>query len=282
MRRGLAAVLLLGLAARAVGAQEPILLRANRAIGLVTRYRSDMDTWMRTPLLASADTSLPTVHVTMHSTRTVLSADSGVFLVGTLIDSSHFDMPAVTALAPQLAQSGDFLRGLRTETRSDTNGKGQATRVVAAPNMPNNLPTLIRGVQSLALTGMRLTSFTLPDHPIGPGATWSDTVSIELASSLNVAVEFVEGGGRSLGTFTLERFEQRDGRRIAIITSAGRISGSGGDAGASATLVVTARARYDFDVAAGTIVHAQMDLEGPLSTRYGVIPTRMHLVMQVL
>jgi hypothetical protein len=280
MRGRAVALLALGLATSAAQAQEPILLR-RLATGALTHYRTEMDTWMRTALLASADTTLPTVHVTMFTTGSVVSADSGMLVTAIGIDSSRIEMPGVRAFAPQLMPSGDYLRGLRTVTRSDSLGRTLATRVTEAPPLPGNLPALIRGVQSLALTSIRLTMFTLPQERVLPGDTWTDSLSYTLTADQAVAPSLVAGGGRSVASFRLERVESRGGSQVAVIASTADIKAAAETPGASATLLITATAQFDFDVTAGLLVSARMDFSGPLATRMGIIPTRVHLTQRM-
>jgi hypothetical protein len=267
---------LLALAAPAAGAQEPVVLRVSVRPDTV-HYRYDADIWMRSPLLPSGDTSLPTVRITMHSTRTAQPGDSGTVLIAVTIDSSRLDMPAVRAVAPQFAQAGDYLRGMRTITTADSLGRALRTRVTSAPNLPLGMPVLIRGIQSLALAGLRLTTFAVPPDPVGPGDMWSDSLQFVIAADSGVAPEMVQGTGRSTASFRLDRLEDRGGSRIAVVSSTARSAAVVADPRASGTLILVGDALFDFDVARGRVLRASVNLAGPLVTRRGDIPTRMRL-----
>ena len=273
-------LLLLGCAASAAAAQEPLLLRINPAAGQIMHYRTDVDAWLNTPLLPQGDPALPTFRIALFTNRTATHPDSGMIIFTDVTDSSRFEMPRIRDVQPQLAASGDYMRGMRTETLVDQRGRSVSTRVLTAPAMPQDLPVLIRGMQSLALTGQRLSTFNFPDRAISPGDTWTDSVRYDLGGDQSIAPALVTGGGAGLANFRFERLEQRGAVQVAVLSATGRVSAGAQDVVASSTLVVSATAQMDIDVATGLVLRSQMDMQGPMASRLGTIPVRIRLVMQ--
>lgn len=280
-RRGLVPLvtLILG-AATAAAAQEPVLLRINPVVGQILRYRTDVEAWLTTQLLPQGDPALPTFRIALFTNRTATHPDSALVIFTDVTDSSRFEMPRIRDVQPQLAPAGDYMRGMRTETLVDPRGRSVSTRVVLAPAMPPDLPVLIRGMQSLALTGQRLSTFSYPEHPVRPGDTWTDSVTYDLGADQSVAPALVTGGGAGLATFRFERVEQRGAVRVAVLSATARISAGAQDVVASSTLFVTATAQMDIDMATGAVLRSQMEMSGPMATRLGTIPVRLRLVMQ--
>lgn len=272
---------LLGLAS-IVQAQEPVLLRLNPYGGLDTaRFRTEVETWLSTPLLPQGDAALPTFRVGLYSTRIVTRNDS-VVVFADLTDSSRFDMPRIRDVQPQLATSGDFLRGLRTETRLDPRGRTLSTRITAAPGVPSDLPVLIRGMQSLAIAGLRLSTLSLPGEPVSPGDMWTDSVRFDLGADAGLAPSFITGGGAGLATFRFDALEMRAGARVAILTAVAQINIAGQDPGAATSAMLAATARMEVLVETGRVIRSLVEMSGPMASRVGTIPVRLRLSMQEL
>ncbi|HEY2805101.1 MAG TPA: hypothetical protein VGI92_04505, partial [Gemmatimonadales bacterium] len=67
MKSAVSTLLLLGLAATAARAQQaPVQLRYSTAGGRSLRYRTDVDAWLRSPMIPSVDTVQPTVRITLY------------------------------------------------------------------------------------------------------------------------------------------------------------------------------------------------------------------------
>jgi hypothetical protein len=267
----------------AAQAQETVLLRFSPVINQTTRFRTEVDGWLRTPLMPTGDTSMPAVHITLYSTRTTDPRDSlGRYVFIDLTDSSRYDMPAMRALQPQLASTGDLLRGMRTKTTMDPSGRGLLTRVLETPNMPQDLPVLVKGIQSLAVTTIRLAMFSLPEGPTRVGDTWSDSLHYDQSGSSGLQQSMVTAGGVGVANYRLERIETRGGARIAVISTVARVNAGAQEPGQAATLLVTATGQMDFNVDTGTLARSQMDLAGNMATRIGLIPVRIRMAMQAL
>lgn len=274
---------LLAACAHTAQAQEAVTLRFSPVINQTTRYRTEVDGWLRTPLMPVGDTSMPAVHITMHSTRTTDPLDSlGRYVFIDRTDSSRYDMPAMRALQPQLATTGDLLRGMRTQTTMDRQGRGLLTRVLETPNMPQDLPVLVKGIQSLAVTTIRLAMFSLPEGPVRPGDTWSDSLHYDQSASAGLQQSLVTAGGVGIANYRFERVETRGGVRIAVISTVARVNAGAQEPGQAATLQVTASGQMDFNIDAGTLARSQMDLSGQMATRIGLIPVRIRMAMQAL
>jgi hypothetical protein len=279
-----AVLLALGLAASAASAQQPpVLLRFNGTVNRTVRYRTEVDAWVRSPLLPAGDTAMPTMHILLWSVRTTDRPDSSgriVFIDRT--DSSHYDMPAIRAAMPEMATSGDLMRGMRTETRLDERGRGLTTRVLETPNMPQDLPVLVKGIQGLAVTTIRLGLFSLPDRPVEPGDTWNDSLRYDQQGAAGLQQTLVTAAGVGYATYRLERIETRAGQRVAVITSVAQINAGAQEPGQAASLQVSATATMDFNIDTGTLIRSQMDLSGPMATRVGVVPVRVRTALQAL
>lgn len=265
----------------ALQAQEPVLLRLTPRHGEVTRYRADLDAWLRTPLFASADSTQPTAHVTSFLTRIITSPDSQRIELTDHTDSSSFDFPAFRNMMPP-GGSGDVMRGMRTVTRLDARARSVATMVVEAPNLPATMPALIRGVQGLSVAVARLATVSLPDHPVRPGDTWTDSVTFDLANTPGLGAVSVQGAGAGLATMRFERVEQRAGARIAVITAVATANAGAGDASQSASLAISATSTVDLDLDAGRFIRSETLLAGPMVTRLGVIPVRVRMTLHAL
>lgn len=281
LRRLLPIVLLASAAAAA--AQEPVQLRFSTRVNQSVRYKTDVDAWVRSPLLPAGDTALPTAHITMYSIRTIGLPDSAgriEFIDRT--DSSSYDMPAVRAYAPTMATGGDLLRGMRSSTTMDRSGSGLVTRVLETPNMPQDLPVLVKGIQGLAVTSIRMSMFSLPSAPIRVGDTWNDSLRYEQTTATGLQQTLLSAGGRGYATYRLERVENRAGTRVAVISAIATVVAGAEEPGQSASMQVSATAQMDFDIDAGVLIRSQMDLSGPMSTRIGLIPVRVRMAMQAL
>jgi len=260
---------------------QTVLLRLAPPQGQVTRYQADLDAWLITPLLPASDTAQPTVHVTSFLTRIVTSRDSQRLEFTEHTDSSRLDFPAMRSFMAQGGQ-GDVLRGMRTVTRMDSRGRQVATMVVEAPNLPAGMPTLIRGVHGLVIAVARLATVGLPEHPVSPGDTWTDSLSFDMGNTPGMDMMSVQGAGSGLATIRFERIEQRHGARIAVLTAVANATAGAGDVNASATLSVSATSTLDLDLDSGRFVRGETRLSGPMVTRLGVIPVRLIMVIRAL
>src|SRR5262249_15269801 len=159
------------------GAQDTASLRLRPPIGQRTAYHSELAAWLDTPLLPPSDSATATMTLAWDLHRLVEASDSSDVTWLDIVDTSTFDMPAVRRTMPELGLAGDVLRGLRMRTRVTRTGRELSTEVLDAPALPPELPVLLRGLVSLAITSSRLTTFAVPDHAVRPGETWTDSVS---------------------------------------------------------------------------------------------------------
>jgi hypothetical protein len=258
-------------------AQEPVLLRLKPASNEVQRFRADMDVWLSTPLLAQADTTIPTVHIVSYQTRILTSPDSSHIELTDHTDSSRFDFPGFAGMVPA---GTDALRGMRTLTRMDARGRNMTTMLITAPNLPPGMPSLVRGVQGLIIGIARMATISLAERPVAPGDSWTDSLNFDLANIPGQDVA-LQGSGSGTATIRLERIEQQPGRRVAVLRAFVTATAGGGDAGAAATLNIGATSTLAFDIDAGRFIRSETRLEGPLITRMGMIPVRLHAVLQL-
>jgi len=278
--RGAAAWLLLGLAATPAWAQQaPILLRLKPSSGSV-KYRTDVDAWFTAVALSQGDPALPTVRIAVWATRTTTSDDSGRVVYTDVVDSSRFDLPRIRDVQPQLAPTSDLLRGMRIQTRTDPLGRGVTTRVLVAPNLPPDLPVLIRGAQGLAITGLRLATFSLPAAPARAGDTWTDSLRYQLGADRDLRNMLLTGGGVGEATFRLDRVESRGAARVAVVSAAGQVIAAAQDAATASTMVVSTTSEGELDVDSGRLLRARTEMSGPMATRLGIIPVRLVMVTQ--
>jgi len=268
----------LAVAARAAAAQEPVLLQLRPPVGQSTGYASDVATWVRSPLLAQADTTQPGVRIRMHERRAVIASDSASYTFRDVTDSSSFEIPALAGSMPWLAAAGDMLRGMVTETVVRSGRDAATTRVVSAPPVPPQLPALLRGVVGLAVAGTRLATFAFPAHPVAPGAAWTDTLRYELSRDPAATGEAARGTGIGIVRFRFERLERRDGHAVAIVVATTGGEAAAQEVGASATMTFTGTARLELDLDAALVTRTELDVEGTMVTRSGRIPLRMRLV----
>ena len=124
--------------ASAARAQDAVMLRLNPPVGQVSRYRMEIQSWVRGRML-QADTSLPTLVQIIHVTRTVDSVEGHVRVITTVIDSSRMDAPGMGGMGQLGQMAGDMLRGQAVTTRVDARGRVLSAKVALNPNLP---PTL--------------------------------------------------------------------------------------------------------------------------------------------
>lgn len=258
-------------------AQEPVLLRIKPATSEVQRFRADMDVWLSTPMLASADTNQPTVHITSYLTRILTSPDSTHIELTDHTDSSRFDFPGFAGTMPA---GSDVLRGMRTLTRMDSRGRNMTTMLVTAPNIPPGMPSLVRGVQGLVIGIARMATISLAERAVAPGESWTDSLNFDLANMPGQDVA-LQGSGAGEATIVLERIEQQPGRRVAVLRAVVSATAGGGADAAAATLNISATSTLAFDLDAGRFIRSETRLMGPLVTRMGMIPVRLHAVLQL-
>ncbi len=284
MRDTLVTLCLLGLAALPARAQQaPVQLRFSTASGRSLRYRTDVDAWLRSPMIPAIDTVQPTVKITVFSRRTFTGTDStGRLSFAEFTDSSRVDMPQIRALNPAALPPGDFLRGMRSITTMDVRGRNVSTRVIDTPNMPQDLAPIAHGAEGLATTTLRMAILALPGAPVRPGDSWTDSLRYDEGGAAGLQNSLVTVGGTSRATFRLERIETRGSTRIAVITTIASISAGAAQPGAAAALTISASGHMDLDLNDGVLIQSQMDLVGPMMTRGGLIPVHVHMVMQAL
>jgi len=86
------------------------MLRLDPPVGQVSRYRMEIQSWVRGRML-QADTSLPTLVQIMHITQTVDSLEADARFITTVIDSSRMDAPGMGGMGQPGRMAGDMLRG---------------------------------------------------------------------------------------------------------------------------------------------------------------------------
>jgi hypothetical protein len=280
-RRAAPLVLILAGAATAAPAQDTVSLRLLPPVGQVTSYHTELAAWLESPMLPPPDSATPTVTLSWDMRRLIEAADTSGVTWLDVVDSSSLDMPAVRGGIPQLGLTSDILRGLRMRTRVTRTGGEIATEIVEAPALPPELPLLLRGVVSLAVTSSRLSTFAVPDRPVRPGESWTDSVRYELPRQPERASSIVAGGGVGVGTFCFERLDRRGAGRVAIVRAAATIDAAALETTAPATMRFTGTGRVELDLDGARLASSQLTLAGTMVTRYGAVPTRLRLVRRV-
>ncbi len=203
MHRMTAALALAAAVVSVPAAAQPVRLRFTPPVGQVSHYRSETQSWMRVPGMAT-DTTRPTLTRTMFQTRTVTAAEAGGRVVTTAIDSSVQDLGPMAGMMP----AGDMFKGFTITQHLDSLGEVRSYDVKAPEGAS---PMIAAALQRQG--GQR--PFRLPARRVSPGDTWASADTMELGA----------GGGRSFLdlTYKLERVETRGGSRVATISMTGKL-----------------------------------------------------------
>lgn len=222
---------------------------------------------------APADSLPPAFRLIQFTARTGSQEDGGLVLTD-VTDSSRVETPSSTGA--QLPPPADMLRNLRTLTRLDDRGRSVSTRIQYAPQPTAEGQFMLRAVQPLAVAGIRLSIIGLPEQPVRPGDSWTDSLRFDLAAEGATPGALVTGGGAGSGSYRLERIEARGTSRVAIVTAVGEVRAAG------ATAPIAATARMELDVDTGLLVRSDAELAGPMTTRMGTMPVRVRLSQRAM
>ncbi len=260
-----------------------MFLRYTNAAGRSLRYHTEIEAWLKSPIIPAIDTLQATVTVSLYARWTFSTNDStGTLSFAEFVDSSHVDLPQLRALNPGSVPHGDELRGMRAITRMDTRGRNVTSRVIDAPNLVGDLSQISRGAEGLAIISLRMAVLALPAAPVRPGESWTDSLRYDEAGAVDIQSSLATVGGRGLATFRLERIETRGSSQVAVISTVATINAGASQPGAAAALTISANGRMDFDINQGTLLRSQMDMTGPMMTRGGMIPVHVHLLLTAL
>ncbi len=253
MNRLTAALALAATAAAVPAAAQPVRLRFAPPVGQVSHYRSETQSWMRVPGMAT-DTTRPTLTRTMFQTRTVTAAEAGGRVVTTAIDSSVQDLGPMAGMMP----GGDVFKGFTITQHLDSLGEVRAFDV-KAPEGAN--PMIAAALRRQA--GQR--PFRLPERRVSPGDTWTSADTMDLGA----------GGGRSVLdlTYKLERIETRGGSRVATISMMGKLHGD--SSAASGAVAGEMTGTLVLDLAASRVLRSSTSMSAELRSPSGeVMPMR--------
>jgi hypothetical protein len=217
---------LLAAAASQVQAQA-VRLRFDPPVGQVTRYRTVTRAW------PSGDTTAAPMMTTLYSTRTIQSKSGTDLVVRTVMDSTAVAMPGGGGRTGM----GDMMRGMAIVQHMDLHGRVVSTEVTPPPG----LPPQVAGMMQRSAGANENRGAVMPDRPMSPGSTWTDSVVT------------AAGGGRGgptqvvfIVTYRLERVARSGGSRLATISMRGsRPDGAAGSFSGEMVL----------DLDAGRLVH---------------------------
>jgi hypothetical protein len=202
------ALLALGLTLSAGPVAAQVLLRINPPDGQATRYRLTMEMFMTGGPMASmiTDTSLPVTRMTLHQTRTVTARSGDQVTFRETTDSASIESPAMPQMAQMMEQSAGILRGMVAEQVMTTRGKLVSQRVVNRPARPASPAGPMPGPNA---DNMRM-PVMLPERPVRPGDSWSDTTTIK-------------GDHGTMSMVGKFRFERMEGA-TAVVSTAGSMT----------------------------------------------------------
>jgi len=249
-------------------AQE-VLLRFTPPVGNVVRYRTVTQTWTAG---MSRDTTVPTTQMTMYTTRTVTGMDGTARVVTTVVDSTKNEMPAMGpmgAFAARMAR--DVMRGMSITQKIDERGRILSTEV-----------TPPQGVQGQAAQGAARNTGrigpALPERPVHPGDTWTDTMVSSSSAGRGQQIETT-----ILLTLKLERVEQQAGTRVAIISMNGTVKvDSAGGASRQGMTSGTMTGEVAVALDTGRVTRTTSDFNAVVQTERGTMPLRTRTIMEAL
>ncbi len=246
-RSALAGVLLLGVAGAQAHAQA-VQLKFTPPVGQVTRYRTTNQIW------PSGDTAAAPVVTTLFTTRTIASMDGPNYVVKTTQDSM------VTSQGG--GRGADMMRGMVITQHMDQRGRVLSTEISPPPGLP---PFVASMMQRNAPQSNTRSTAVMPEGPIHPGDTWTDSMvsSASTGRGRPSEVTFVV-------TYKLERVENQGGTRMAVISMQG-----GGQGGPASTI----NGELTVDLDAGRLAHMNSTMTFP---GQGGTPTRTTTTMELL
>jgi hypothetical protein len=248
---------------------QPVLLRFNPPVGNVVHYRAVTQTWTAG---MSRDTTVPTTQMTVYTTRTVTGMDGAARVVTTAVDSTKNEMPGMGPMggfAARLAR--DVMRGMTITQRIDERGRILSSEVTPPQGMQ------AQAAQGAARNTGRVGP-ALPEGPVSPGATWTDTMVSSSAAGRGQQTETT-----ILLTLKLERVEQQAGARVAVISMNGTVKVD--SAGAAARRGITSGTMTGEAVIAldtGRMIRTTSDFHAVMESDRGSMPLRTKTVMEAL
>ena len=222
------------------------MLRLDPQVGQVSRYRTEIQSWVRGRML-QADTSLPTLVQIIHITQTVDSVEGDVRVVTTVIDSA----------------------------RMDARGRVLSAEVAPNPNLPPILAGRVGGAtRSLGRRG----EVSLPMRPVHVGESWTDTLNAELGGGRGAPSEALVRT-----TYRLERIERRGASQLAVISVNGTIGL--GAAGQPEAIAVSGSTTGEFvlDVSARRLARMTTEVNAQVESQAGgQVPVRTRMMMALV
>jgi hypothetical protein len=245
---------------------QAVLLRLAPPVGQATHYRTVTRTWVQIPGMTSGDTTEPTMQQTLFSTRSVTGVEGSVRTVTTVVDSSRMEMGPMGGGMPP----GDLLRGMTTTQQIDEWGRVLSTQVTPPPGLPPQM------AQGISRSGSR-SSPAMPDHPVQPGDTWTDSMVASAG----------EGPGDQVRTVTrltlkLERVEQAGSAHLATVSLSGTIQSDTTAAAAPGAIFGTMSGEVTVDLSAGRITRSATTIDATVRTPQGTMPMRSNILMEAL
>jgi len=260
--------------APAARAQDAVMLRLDPPVGQVSRYRMEIQSWIRGRML-QADTSLPTFVQIIHVTQTVGSVEGDVRVITTVIDSSRMDAPGMGGMGQLGQMAGDMLRGQTTTTRVDA--RGRVLSVEVAPNP--NLPPMLAGRMGGATRGLgRRGEMSLPMRLVHVGESWTDSLNTELGGGRGAPSEAMTSV-----TYRLERIERQGASQLAVISWNGTMSSTPADQASGTTVSGSMSGEFVVDVSAGRLARMTTEANGQVESQAGGrMPVRTRVTMTLL
>ena len=246
-------------------AQETVLLRLGGPVGQSNRYRSVMETFMRSPQMASmmsSDTTLPFMRMTMSMTR-VLNARAGDTLIFVeVIDSAAMETPAAPQMSGMMGAVAGQLQGQTTTQRTDSRGRVYSSEVSGGMSAMAGRGGGGRG--GAGGGGNQRPLYLLPERAVRVGETWTDTM-VTPASSPS------EGPSTFAATFRLERVEQHGASRVAVVS----LNGTQTMAGQQGPQTFNVTGEFQLDLTGHRLAGAAMTMSGIVQSRDGATPVRI-------
>jgi hypothetical protein len=251
------AVLSAGLlvAAAAHANAQAVQLRFTPPVGQVTHYRTVSRMW------PSGDTTTAPMLSTLYTTRTIVAMDGANYVVRTVMDSTVTVIPGAGAGQPGMG--GDMMRGMTITQHMDPRGRVLSSEVTPPAGLP---PMVANMMQRNSSTNDNRSMTVMPEGPISPGYTWTDSM---VASA---------SGGRGRPTpavftvtYRFERIARVGGARVAIISMNGTQRGG---------LTGALTGDMALDLAAGRVAHSTSGMTMQSQERGTTV--RMRSTMEIL
>lgn len=166
---------------------QSVLLRLNPEQGLVSRYVTNIEAFVESPMMPA--TNGPMMTGEMYQTQRIVSVEGDVFSLETTTDSATMATPGMPGMQNQIPDPAGQSQTMKMDSRG---------RIVEMPTIEGVPP---EAQQMMAQMGNSF-GLELPEGEVGPGDSWSANFDIDLPGQMGMQMTMAMDV-----TYTLERID---------------------------------------------------------------------------